>query len=268
MANPIIQQINTELTELQNELTKFKNTVDYLNGAKAAVQDAVEKVNHSEGHFNKKIEELKSTYDSIIGLSQSVSSVMTKLDTINFPERLDKIEKTVQLTIATFDETKKQTIEQVQKASETIIKVDFDKKFIELQNIIKTSSKASDQLVSIIEKQQLDKKIIDVTNQISRIQKNSNSELTEKMNQSSKDQIQVIYDLITELNLIEIKISESIKESNINLSNKLKNSENELINLINMTKKSIDSQSIRNKYYNYITWTIILLVFLLLYFVK
>jgi len=82
MANPIVQQINNELSELHTELSKFKNTVDYLNGAKAAVKDAVIKVNHSEAHFNKKVEELKSTYNSIIGLSDSVSSVMKKLDTI------------------------------------------------------------------------------------------------------------------------------------------------------------------------------------------
>ena len=110
MANPIVQQINAELSELQKELAKFKDTVDYLNNAKTAVKDAVVKVNHSEAHFNKKVEELKSTYNSIIILNESVSSVMKKLETINFPERLDSIEKTVKLTIVSLDETKKRLL--------------------------------------------------------------------------------------------------------------------------------------------------------------
>ena len=62
MANPIVLQINAELLELQKELNIFKDTVDYLNGAKAVVNDAVIKVNYSESHFNKKVEEFKRVF--------------------------------------------------------------------------------------------------------------------------------------------------------------------------------------------------------------
>jgi|GEM_PF-2979560 len=195
MANPIVQQINAELSELQKELAKFKDTVDYLNGAKTAVKDAVVKVNHSEAHFNKKVEELKSTYNSIIGLRDSVSSVMKKLDTINFPERLDNIEKTVKLTIVSLDETKKQTIGEVQKASETIIKVDFDKKFKELRNVVDEAVKSSDTLSATIEKQQLGEKVTDFEKAISKRIQESYKEIEKNTKQISTDSAKAIFDL-------------------------------------------------------------------------
>jgi len=195
MANPIVQQINAELTELQKELAKFKDTVDYLNGAKAAVNDAVIKVNHSEAHFNKKVEELKSTYNSIIGLSDSVSSVMKKLDTINFPERLENIEKTVKLTIVSLDETKKQTIEEVQKASEAILKADFDKKFKELRDVVNESVQSSDKLANTIEKQQLGEKVTEFEKGISKRIHESYKEIEKNTKQISTDSAKTISDL-------------------------------------------------------------------------
>lgn len=195
MANPIVQQINAELTELQKELAKFKDTVDYLNGAKTAVKDAVVKVNHSEAHFNKKVEELKSTYNSIIGLSESVSSVMNKLDTINFPERLDNIEKTVKLTIVSLDETKKQTIGEVQKASETIIKADFDKKFKELRDVVNDAVKSSDKLATTIEKQQLGEKVTEFEKGVSKRIQESYKEIEKNTKQISADSAKSILDL-------------------------------------------------------------------------
>lgn len=195
MANPIVQQINAELSELQKELAKFKDTVDYLNGAKTAVKDAVVKVNHSEAHFNKKVEELKSTYNSIIGLSDSVSSVMKKLDTINFPERLDNIEKTVKLTIVSLDETKKQTIGEVQKASETIIKADFDKKFKELRDVVNEAVKSSDKLSATIEKQQLGEKVTEFEKGVSKKIQESYKEIEKNTKQISTDSAKAISDL-------------------------------------------------------------------------
>lgn len=201
MANPIVQQINAELTELQKELTKFKDTVDYLNGAKAAVKDAVVTVNHSEAHFNKKVEELKTTYNSIIGLSDSVSSVMKKLDTINFPERLDNIEKTVKLTIVSLDETKKQTIGEVQKASETIIKADFDKKFKELRDVVNDAVKSSDKLANTIEKQQLGEKVTEFEKGVSKRIQESYKEIEKNTKQISADSAKSISDLNLPLRL-------------------------------------------------------------------
>jgi len=159
MANLIVQQINAELTELQKELARFKESVDYLNDAKAVVKDAVVKVNHSETHFNKKVDELKNTYNAFIKLTESVSGVISKIDTINFPERLDSIEKTVRETISYLNETRKATLDELQKASEIITKADFDGRFKNLQLSINASVISNENLAKSIEKQKLPEKI-------------------------------------------------------------------------------------------------------------
>ena len=159
MSNPIIQKINTELYSLQKELEQFKSTVEYLNGAKSVVKDAVIKVNHSEAHFNQKVEELKNTYTAFIKLTDSVSAAVSKIDAINFPERLDSIEKTINETISYLNETRKATLDELQKASEIITKADFDGRFKKLQSSIEASIKSNDEFAKSIEKQKLPEKI-------------------------------------------------------------------------------------------------------------
>ncbi len=151
MANPIIQQINAELENLQVELRQFKTSVEYLSGAKSHVKEAVQTVNTAEAHFNKKVEELKSTYDSIIKLTNSVSSVINKLDKINFPERLDQIGRTVKDTIDFLNQNKRETLEELKKASEAITKADFDGRFKKLQEAIDNSIKSNHETVKYIE---------------------------------------------------------------------------------------------------------------------
>src|SRR4029079_2922525 len=99
MANTVIQQINTEMEELQKQLSQFKSSVEYLNNAKANVTKAVETVNKAEESFNQRVKELHETYHSFIQLSDAVWAVIQKIDNVNFPERLSSIEATVKETI-------------------------------------------------------------------------------------------------------------------------------------------------------------------------
>lgn len=154
MANPIVQQINTELAELQKELAKFKDTVDYLNGAKSAVKDAVVKVNHSEAHFNKKVTELKEAYDSIIKLKGKLEFMFEKIDSVDFPARLTAIENAVNVTISSLDDTKVQTVNELRIASRTILDADFKGEFSKLQSLVEQvieESKRSTQEVKAFE---------------------------------------------------------------------------------------------------------------------
>lgn len=159
MANPIVHQINAELEALQNELKQFKSTVDYLNNAKKHVNNAVESVNHSEANFNNKVEELKQTYDSFIKLTEAVSLVVSKIDSVNFPERLDNIEKTVKSTITNLNEIREATLEELHSASEIITKADFDGKFKKLQFAIDTTVKSNNDTAESIQKLKLIEKI-------------------------------------------------------------------------------------------------------------
>ena len=195
MANPIIQQINTELYSLQKELEQFKSTVEYLNGAKSVVKDAVIKVNHSEAHFNQKVEELKNTYTAFIKLKDSVSAAVSKIDTINFPERLDSIEKTVKETITYLNETRKATLDELQKASEIITKADFDGRFKKLQISIDASVKSNDELAKSVEKQKLPEKIDNLEKNITKKLDNSLADLQKNTKQIAVETAKSIHDL-------------------------------------------------------------------------
>src|SRR5689334_8311695 len=106
MANAVVQQINAEMEELQKQLSQFKSSVEYLNNAKANVSKAVDTVTKAEEHFNQRVEELKNTYQSFIQLSDAVSAVIQKIDTVNFPNRLDNIQETLKDTIKNLTDIK------------------------------------------------------------------------------------------------------------------------------------------------------------------
>ena len=159
MANPIIQQINVELDTLQKELTQFKSTVAYLNGAKDNVHNAVLTVNEAKAFYGQKIDEIKATYESLIRLSGAIDRTVAKIETINFPERLDSIERAVNKTISSLNETKTETIDELQRASEVITNSDFEGKFKRLQQVVDDSTKANKSLGESIEKQKIPEKI-------------------------------------------------------------------------------------------------------------
>jgi chromosome segregation ATPase len=177
MANPIVQQINAELESLQKELDKFKSNVEYLNGAKVLVKGAIQGLNSAEDNFNEKIIELKSTYASFIKLTDAVIAVIAKIDTVNFPERLNSIEETVKGIITNLEETKKATLEELQKASQIITNADFEGKFKNLEALINKSVESSDKLTQYISKLKLAEKFENSKNQSMKIWKKASQKL-------------------------------------------------------------------------------------------
>ncbi len=168
MANQVIQQINAEMEELQKQLSQFKSSVEYLNNAKSHVGKAVDAVTLAEDNFNQRVKELRDTYHSFIQLSDAVWAVIQKIDTVNFPERLDNIQLTVKETIKNLNEIKEATIAEVQKAANAITKADFEGKFLNLQKDIDTSVKSNQQLADGIQKMKIPEKIDEFEKSISK----------------------------------------------------------------------------------------------------
>jgi len=266
MANAIVQQINNELSELQEQLSTFKKTVDYLNGAKDAVNDAVIKVNHSEAHFNQKIEDLRSTYNSIIGLTETVANVMTKLDSIDFPERLDNIEQTVEKTITSLEESKQATLEEIQNATETIKTVDFDNKFLNLKDLIQETVLSNDKLIASIEDQALGQKILDFEKNVNAKIKESYKEIEQNTNKIAKDSAKSITDLNLptkidkldaniagisvstqnlqgRLDLLERNLNDKFKDSNEKLNSEFINLGKSIVQEIKQSSAQIESNN-------------------------
>jgi chromosome segregation ATPase len=280
MANPIVEQINTELAALQKELSQFKETVDYLNDAKAAVKDAVIKVNHSEAHFNSKVEELKKTYNSFINLSESVSEVIKKIDTVNFPDRLDSIEKTVKETISYLNETRKATLEELQSASEIITKADFEGRFKKLQTTIDSSVKSNEDLAKSIESQKLPEKIEAFEKNISKKLEVIEKKISEELNEAiveleentekiANDTAKAIYDLnlpnrLEKLDANIAGIMAAIQAIQSRLDNLERNLSDKIRDLLDKHKEEMQSikslmtiSAKKQQNSTYITWALI-----------
>jgi ABC-type transporter Mla subunit MlaD len=271
MANPIVQQINTELEALKNKLSEFKSTVTYLNNAKENVTGAIETLHGSEKHFDKKVEELKSTYNSFIKLTDTVSVVISKIDTINFPERLDSIEATVLETIKQLDEIKKETLEELQKASEAISKADFDGKFDDLQKEISVSVKSNNELSEAIEKQKLGEKIEEFERLISKRIHESYKEVTKNTNEIATNTAKTIQDLNLPIRIDKLDANISgiltaiqnvqgrldIVERNI--GDKLKDTAVKQAVLLSDLSKELAAVAKKQQTNTYITWAIIII---------
>jgi len=289
MANPIIQQINAELDNLQKELTQFKSTVAYLNGAKDNVQDAVLTVNEAKVFFGQKIEELKSTYNSYKGLIDAVNGAITKIDTINFPERLDSIEKSVNQTIDSLNETRTETIDELQRASEAITNADFDGKFSRLESVVNDSIKANKLLGESIEKQKIPEKIDTFEKSIKSRIDTSITDLQNNTKLISEQTIKSIQDLNLPLRLDKVDANVAGMLSAIqNLQTRLENFERNIFdrlkndsekhlskievfqNNVNQALATITDQNEasqkKQKNYSYITWVLIVILSTILFF--
>lgn len=276
MANPIVQQINTELEALKNKLSEFKSTVTYLNNAKENVTGAIETLNGSEKHFDKKVEELKNTYNSFIKLTDTVSEVISKIDTINFPERLDSIEATVQETIKQLDDIKKETLEELQKASEAISKADFEGKFDNLQKEISVSVKSNNELSEAIEKQKLGEKIEEFERVVSKRIHESYKEVTKNTNEIATNTAKTIQDLNLPIRIDKLDANISgiltaiqnvqgrldIVERNI--GDKLKDTADKQAVLLSDLSKELAALAKKQQTNTYITWGIIIIVITLI----
>lgn len=260
MANPIVEQINAELESLQQELEKFKTKVEYLNAAEGHVKKAVETVKYAEAHFDKRIEELKSTYDSFIKLSDSVSEVLSKIDTVNFPERLDKIEKAVKETISNLKETKNATIEELQNAAETILEVDFEGQFKKLQRTVENSVKSNEGLADIVEKQRIPEKINDFQK---RVNKKLDSSIVQLQNNTKQ------FATETSKTILDLNLPNRLDKVDADIAGLLSSIQNVQSRIESLERNIFDKEEIaeyikKQQRNMYITWGIIILCTIIL----
>jgi prefoldin subunit 5 len=282
MANPIVQKVNEELEVLQKELGQFKSTIEYLNSAKTHVKEAVNTVNQAEVNFEKKIIELKNTYSAFIKLTDNVAAVITKIDTINFPERLDSIETTVKETISFLDETRKATLKELQKASETITEANFEGKFSNLESLINKSVQSSDSLTKYISKLKLAEKIEKLEKTVEEKLENSFTKIEKNTKKIADDTSKSIYDLnlpvkidkldanvsgiITSVQNVQSRL-ESVER---NISDKLKDETEKQISSLSSFQENINhkfetliqelkTSSKKQQTNTYITWALIII---------
>ncbi len=291
MANAVLQQINAEMEELQKQLSHFKSSVEYLNNAKSNVSKAVDTVNKAEENFNQRIKELKDTYQSFIQLSDAVWAVIQKIDTVNFPERLDNIQTTVKDTIKNLTDIKEATITEVQKAANAITQADFEGKFSKLQSGIDTSVKSNQELADGIHKMKLSEKIDEfektVTKRISETYKEIESNTKKIADDTSKailnlnlpiriDKLEAniagissaIQNVQGRLDIVESNVKDKLREATEKQVQTLNTFQEKMMKAI----ESLNNENIKiqknQQVMSIITIALIVISFLVLFFVK
>ncbi len=155
----MVEKVNKELNELMEELDSFKSSVEYLDEAKLIVTDSIEKVNSVEDNFNDRIRELQDTYDAFMKLNNTTERVIKKLNTINFPDRLDNIEEGIKSTVSELENAKKETLGEVEKAAQKLSRIEFDRQFDKIFWEVNKAEKMITDLSNTIDSQKLPERL-------------------------------------------------------------------------------------------------------------
>jgi translation elongation factor EF-G len=236
--------------------------------------------NHNDGNnSNEKVlleiylrydypqEEINSFEIELLDFSEPIQNI----DKINFHERLDIIEATVQETIKQLDDIKKETLEELQKASEAIYKTDFDGKFDNLQKEISVSVKSNNELSEAIEKQKLGEKIEEFERLISKRIHESYKEVTKNTNEIATNTAKTIQDLNLPIRIdkLDANISGILTAiQNIqgrldiverNFGDKLKDTADRQAVLLSDISNKLAAVAKKQQTNSYITWAIIII---------
>lgn len=284
MANTVVQQVNAEMEELMKQLSHFKSTVEYLDGAKSNISEAVGVVHKAEENFNLRAKELYDTYHSFIKLSEAVTAIIQKIDTVNFPDRLDSIQSTVKETIQNLNAIKEATINEVQKAANAIIEANFDGRFSKLQDGINVSLKSNQGLADGIAKMQIPEKVEQFKEAITKRINESYKEVETNTRQIANDISKIILDLnlpvrIDKLDANIAGISSAVQNVQgrldtleRNVSEKIKDGIDKQVAALSALQERVLTESAKGRksqLINFIiTWVIVLVCFVVYYFLK
>lgn len=166
MANNVLTDINEELQVLQKELSTFKSAVSYLETAKSGMKAAGDAVKAAEDYHRSKLKDLDKTYVGLQQLISNVHALEEKIGAVNFPERLDGIERTLTTSVSEARRFEKNSATALANATKAIAELKAD--------VTGLSEKLNESIVRV-EKQvlnlgtDLDKKVSATSNTISTV---------------------------------------------------------------------------------------------------
>lgn len=136
--------LKEEVVKLEKELTKLKSAVEYIETAKISIEAASKIINT--------IITLKEDFDQ---LSEKAHSLIYKLDKIDFPSRLDKIDAKL-LSLSTETQDLRSRIETGDRALIVEMKTVS-------RNILSEVTESRNRVLTRLEKQSKDIKIVHVS---------------------------------------------------------------------------------------------------------
>lgn len=117
MSKKVIEEISSELELFRNKLSTFQTTVSYLQNAKEIAGGAIETIKKTDQNFNLRIAELKHAYYKVVEYEKTIDELVLKIKNVNFPERLDKIETSLNKALGDLGDTKDVFVDELLKVT-------------------------------------------------------------------------------------------------------------------------------------------------------
>jgi prefoldin subunit 5 len=116
----IAKQVISELETVQNQLNTFKGNVAYLTDAKNQIENAKKALQNSEVRLKEATAELSDLTTEINQLSDSSDIVLKKIDSIDFPDRLERIENAAKVSASQINKTREATVNELKALAEKL----------------------------------------------------------------------------------------------------------------------------------------------------
>lgn len=176
--------------------TQIDKRTEALLGVSQELTEKLDEIDRkAEMKFEEPVSAMMELTQRAGGQIDAIRDLIFKHDQVDFPIRLDSIEKTIKETIAILNDTRESTLEELKQASEIITKADFDGRFKNLQSSIDSSVKSNEELSNSIEKQKLPEKIDGFEKNITKKLEASISELQKNTQLISTETTKSIHDL-------------------------------------------------------------------------
>lgn len=269
MAENIKEKIEKLISTIESKTNHIDKFASNLQKADKSLNDAKVGLENSATGFTGKADDLAKTLKNIKSLNESIENLIVEIGSIDFPERLDTIEKTVNETVTTLNNTRQATLDELQKASEIIIEADFDGRFLKLQKSIDDNMTSNEVLKETIN-DNLNTLISELKTEIKRIETTTNLSLAENR--------KFIQDLNLPIRMDKLDASIAgiiagiqntqgmIQTTERNVADKLRESYEKqaqtLSNLQLQLQKNNDAVQKKMQINAYITWGIIILGFI------
>lgn len=91
----MIEQIHEELAKLQSELSRLDNAVKHIEYAKQLAKDITKNGHELQDRYKEQLREVRDLTNKYQELAERTEKLIDKIDKVDFPIRLDKLDAAV-----------------------------------------------------------------------------------------------------------------------------------------------------------------------------
>lgn len=282
MATSVINKIADELAELEQQLHKFKSSVEYINAAKESLTNAIGAVTEAENYHLQKLGKIEEVYDSHNKIVEDVKRLSESINLVDFPKRLTSIDNGLTEVINGIDRSTKTALDEVKKAAEVITKANFEGRFNNLNTVINDTANKTQAATTLFKNQ--NEITVREINESLRVTRQHAEQMAqdqraffeklnlplkfEKLENSVSGIMLTIQSVQSRLDSVERNISDRLKDITDRQKESFENAEKSQEKTREDLKNTTETMAKKQQLFTYITWGLIIAasaIFLVVY---